>query len=71
MIDPTRLKSNVLRRIIADSQWEAGQSNMLAISARTACDTEQAEQHADDAESHRAVARLATAELINRKESLR
>lgn len=71
MIDPTRLKSNVLRRIIADSQWEAGQSNMLAISARTACDTEQARIFEFDAEGHRAVARIATEELNKRNEPTR
>lgn len=71
MIDPTRLKSNVLRRIVADSQWEAGQYNQLAIAARTACDADSAKQHEFDAEGHRVVARIATEELNKRNEPTR
>lgn len=71
MIDPKRLKSNVLRRIVADAQWDAGRYNQLAIAARTACDADSAKQHEFDAEGHRVVARVATQELLDRKESVR
>ena len=71
MIDPKRLKSNVLRRIIADAQWDAGRHNQLALAAKVSCDAESARNHEFEAEGHRLVARVATQELLDRKESVR
>lgn len=71
MIDPKRLKSNVLRRIVADAQWDAGQYNQLALAAKVSCDAEAARQHEYDADGYRLVARVATQELLDRKESVR
>ena len=71
MIDPKRLKSNVLRRIVADAQWDAGRHNQLALAAKASCDVEAARDHEFEAEGHRLVARVATQELLDRKESVR
>lgn len=71
MINPRYLKSNILRRIVADAQWEAGEYNRLAISARVSGDTGAHEHHAAEAEAHRIVARSASAELTARNEPLR
>ena len=70
-IDPKRLKSNVLRRIVADAQWDAGRYNQLALAARASCDVEAARDHEFEAEGHRLVARVATQELLDRKEPVR
>lgn len=71
MIDPKRLKSNVLRRIAADAQWEAGDNNRLAIAAKVSCDMESARTFEFEAEGHRLVARVATEELLARGEAVR
>ena len=70
MIDPKRLKSNVLRRIVADAQWEAGDNNRLALAAKTSSDFEAARTFEFEAEGYRVVARVATQELLDRKESV-
>lgn len=71
MIDPKHLKSNVLRRIVADAQWEAGTYNHLALIAKASSDFESSRNHEFDAEGHRLVARVASEELIRRGEALR
>lgn len=71
MLDPKRLNSNVLRRIVVDSQWEAGEYNRLAIAAKVSCDMETARNHEFEAEGYRVAARIATEELNRRKEPLR
>lgn len=70
MIDPTRLKANVLRRIAADASWDAGRANRFAVECRRASDMEAARLHEHDAEGFRLVARVATDELRHRGEAL-
>lgn len=70
MIDPTRLKANVLRRIAADASWDAGLANQLATDFRRASDREAARLHEHDAEGFRLVARVANDELRRRGEAL-
>ena len=70
MIDPTRLKANVLRRIAADASWDAGHANQLAVECRRASYTEAARLHEHNAEGFRLVARVANEELRRRGEAL-
>ena len=70
MIDPTRLKANVLRRIAADASWDAGRAKRFAVEYRRASDMEAARLHEHDAEGFRLVARVATDELRHRGEAL-
>ena len=60
MIDPTRLKANVLRRIAADASWDAGRAS----------DMEACGLHEHDAGGFRLVARVANDELRRRGEAL-
>jgi|ADurb_Cas_03_Slu_FD_contig_61_1599646_length_1438_multi_2_in_0_out_0_2 hypothetical protein len=70
MIDPTRLKANVLRRIAADASWDAGHANQLAVECRRASYMEAARLHEHNAEGFRLVARVANEELRRRGEAL-
>ena len=70
MIDPTRLKANVLRRIAADASWDAGHANQLAVECRRASYMEAARLHEHNAEGFRLVARVANEELRHRGEAL-
>ena len=70
MIDPTRLKANVLRRISADASWDAGRANQFAVECRRASDMEAAMLHEHDAEGFRLTARTANEELRSRGEAL-
>jgi len=70
MIDPTRLKANVLRRIAADASWDAGRANQFAIDCRRASNMEAARLHEHDAEGFRLAARIANEELRRRGEAL-
>lgn len=71
MLDPKRLNSNVLRRIVVDSQWEAGEYNRLALAAKISSDLESARDHEFEAEGYRLAARVAREELLRRNEPLR
>lgn len=70
MIDPTRLKASVLRRIAADASWDAGRSNRFAYECSRASDMEAARLHEHDTGGFRLVARIANDELRRRGESL-
>jgi hypothetical protein len=70
MIDPTRLKADVLRRIAADASWDAGHANQLAVECRRASYMEAARLHEHNAEGFRLVARVANEELRRRGEAL-
>ena len=70
MIDPTRLKAPVLRRIAADASWDAGRAHCFAIECQRASDNEAARLHEQDAEGFRLTARVATEELRSRGEAL-
>ncbi|OQC22888.1 MAG: hypothetical protein BWX68_03002 [Verrucomicrobia bacterium ADurb.Bin063] len=70
MIDPTRLKAHVLRRIAADASWDAGHANQLAVECRRASYMEAARLHEHNAEGFRLVARVANEELRRRGEAL-
>ena len=70
MIDPTRLKANVLRRIAADASWDAGHANQLAVECRRASYMEAARLHEHNAEGFRLTARTANEELRRRGEAL-
>ena len=70
MIDPTRLKANVLRRIAADASWDAGRANQLASDCRRVSDLEAARLHEHDAEGFRLTARVANDEIRRRGEAL-
>ena len=70
MIDPTRLKATVLRRIAADASWDAGHANQLAVECRRASYMEAARLHEHNAEGFRLVARVANEELRRRGEAL-
>lgn len=70
MIDPTRLKANVLRRIAADASWDAGRSNAFAVECSRASDHESARLHEHDAEGFRLTTRVANDELRRRGEAL-
>lgn len=70
MIDPTRLKANVLRRIAADASWDAGRANQFAVECRRASDMESCRLHEHDAEGYRLMARIANEELRRRGEPL-
>ena len=70
MIDPTRLKANVLRRIGGDASWDAGHANQLAVECRRASYMEAARLHEHNAEGFRLVARVANEELRRRGEAL-
>ena len=70
MIDPTRLKANVLRRIAADASWDAGLANQFTVECRRASDMEAARLHEHDAGGFRLTARVANEELRRRGEAL-
>ena len=70
MIDPTRLKANVLRRIAADASWDAGLANQFAVECNRASDHEAARLHEHDAEGVRLTAKIANEELRRRGEAL-
>ena len=70
MIDPTRLKANVLRRIAAEASWDAGLANQFAVECSRASDHEAARLHEHDAEGFRLTARVANDELRRRGEAL-
>ena len=70
MIDPTRLKANVLRRIAAEASWDAGLANQFAVERSRASDHEAARLHEHDAEGFRLTAKIANEELRRRGEAL-
>jgi len=70
MIDPTRLKANVLRRIAAEASWDAGLANQFAVECSRASDHEAARLHEHDAEGFRLTAKIANEELRRRGEAL-
>ena len=70
MIDPTRLKANVLRRIAAEASWDAGLANQFAVECSRASDHEAARLHEHDAEGFRLSAKIANEELRRIGEAL-
>ncbi len=70
MIDPKLLKSDVLQRIVKDAQWEAGNQNLLALSAKASFLTESTQKFEAAANKYQRVATVAIDELHSRGESV-
>ena len=70
MIDPKLLKSDVLQRIVKDAQWEAGNQNLLALSAKASFLTESTQKFEAAANKYQRVAIIAIDELHSRGESI-
>lgn len=69
-LSPSLLKSNVLRRIAADSSFEATQLSAFVKSHEAADDTESVAWATELAAQHRAAAKLCREELTKRNEPL-